>query len=183
MILAASANVAKLRDTVATLHVANSSKESYSISFRTEFTNDDSCNYSKTLLALSRRLSATEHISVLSAGPPTEPRNAKTPKVHFRVRKMPFWTPQEKWAQQSIKMSKSPFFDNSPGMDFLDLIDFWAHFFARGSTMDGIFRTLKCTSVVSGFQGSVWGAADCKAMDFDGPMGFPFGSGALRGGL
>ena len=59
--------------------------------------------------------------------PPTEPRNPGTPKVHFKVRKMPFWTPRK----------------------------------------NGIFRALKCTFGVSGFQGSVGGLGVCNSSQPD----------------
>ena len=47
-----------------------------------------------------------------SLNPPTEPRNPETPKVDFKLRKMPFWPPSEKWPEKSIKMSKKPVFGN-----------------------------------------------------------------------
>ena len=75
--------------------------------------------------------------------PATEPRNLQTPKVHFKVRKMPFGPP-EKMAPKvlGIKMPKKT--------GFLDiLIDFWGHF--SGWSKNGIFRTLKCTFGVLGF--------------------------------
>ena len=46
--------------------------------------------------------------------PATEPRNPETPKVHSKVRKMPFSTPREKWARKPIKMSKKSLFRPIP---------------------------------------------------------------------
>ena len=62
---------------------------------------------------------------------------SRNPKVHFKVRKMPFWTPRKDWPQKSMKMSKKSFFwtFNSPKRDFLDIFfDFWGHV-SRGSKM------------------------------------------------
>ena len=44
-----------------------------------------------------------------SPGPPAEPRNPGTPKVHFKVRKMPFSTPRKKGPKSQLKCPKSPF--------------------------------------------------------------------------
>ena len=63
--------------------------------------------------------------------PATEPRNSETPKLHCKVRQMPFWTPRRKLPQKSIKMSRKPVFGR-PKTGFLDiLIDFWGHFFSE----------------------------------------------------
>ena len=40
------------------------------------------------------------HLGLQTPRPATEPRNPETPKVHFKVRKMPFGSP-EKWPQKS----------------------------------------------------------------------------------
>ena len=42
----------------------------------------------------------------------TEPRNPETPKVHFKVRKMPFSTPRKKGPKSQLKCPKSPFLGN-----------------------------------------------------------------------
>ena len=97
--------------------------------------------------------------------PATEPRNPETPKVHLKVRKMPFWNPPDKWPQKSIKMSKQPGFGhfNSPKTGFLDiLIDFWGHF-SRGSKM-AFFGLLNALLGFRGFRGSVAGQGVWKGI-------------------
>ena len=95
-------------------------------------------------------------------GPSTEPRNPETPKVHFKVRKMPFSTPQRKGPKSQLKCPKTPFLDilippNGVFGNFNWLLGpfFWG-------VENGIFRTLKCTFGVSGFRGSVEGPGVCK---------------------
>ena len=69
--------------------------------------------------------------------PATEPRNPETPKVHLKVRKMPFWTPRKNAPKSQLKCPKSLFLDifTSQKQAFWDiLIDFWGHF-SRGSKM------------------------------------------------
>ena len=71
------------------------------------------------------------HKAKKSPSPPAEPRNPETPKVHFKVRKMPFSTPRKKGPKSQLKCPKSPFFGElkCPKTGFLDiLIDFWGPF-------------------------------------------------------
>ena len=50
-------------------------------------------------------------LELQSPSPPTEPRNPEAPKVHFKVRKMPFWTFRKNGPKSQLKCPKSPFLD------------------------------------------------------------------------
>ena len=91
-----------------------------------------------------------------SPGPTTEPRNPGTPKVHFKVRNMPFWTPRKKGPKSQLKCPKRTTFGQltCPKMVILGHLNWLFGPFSGGGGAKWHFQTLKCTFGVSGFRGS-----------------------------
>ena len=103
------------------------------------------------------------HLILQTPGPPTEPRNPKTPKVHFEVRKMPFWNPRKIGPKSQLKCPKGPFLGTfkSPKRDFWDiLIDFWGQF---SGAPKWHFSDFKMHFWGFGVPGSVGGPGVCKS--------------------
>ena len=78
-----------------------------------------------------QKISRMQRLGLQTPRPATEPRklgrNPETSKVHFKVRKMPFWTPRKNGPKSQLKCPKSPFFCLFivPKRGFLDiLVDF-----------------------------------------------------------
>ena len=77
--------------------------------------------------------------------PSTEPQNPETPKVHFKVRKMPFWTPRQNDPQSQLKCPKTHSWTFVfPKNGFFGHFNWLLEPFCRG-VQNGIFRILKCT--------------------------------------
>ena len=91
--------------------------------------------------------------------PATEPRNPKSPKVHFKVRKIPFWTRKNGRKSQFKCPPFSDMLSPQKCICWTFKLTFGAIF---PGVQNGIFRTLKCTFGVLGFRGSVVGRGDCN---------------------
>ena len=90
--------------------------------------------------------------------PAAERGNPETPKVHLKVRRMPFSTPRKNGPNSQLKCPKM-----SPETGFLDiLIDFWGHF-SGGSKWHFSDFEMHSSFGVSGFRRSVAGRGVCKA--------------------
>ena len=96
--------------------------------------------------------------------PATEPRKPETPKVHFKVRKMPFWTPRKNRPKSQLKCPKALFLDiliPQKRASWTFKLTFEA-IFPGGPKWH--FLDFKCTFGVSGFQGSVAGRGVCSTL-------------------
>ena len=91
--------------------------------------------------------------------PATEPRTPKSPKVHFKVRKIPFWTRKNGRKSQFKCPPFSDMLSPQKCICWTFKLTFGAIF---PGVQNGIFRTLRCTFGVLGFRGSVAGRGDCN---------------------
>ena len=87
-----------------------------------------------------------------SPRPATEPRNLENPKVHFKVREMPFWTPRPGNMAPKANVQKVPFFLGTK----MSQNRLFGHFKAIFSGAP------KMAFFVLGFRGSKAGRGDCE---------------------